>query len=394
MFFATRLRHSSKSTRRSSRSPRKLPKGAFLRRTLLLENLEDRCLLSLTPTMTTLIAPAAPVIVGQPLTLTATVTTSPPSSTTPTGGSVTFMNGTATLGTVALTSGTANLPGVLLPAGTQVLTATYTGDNTYFAASTTTVGPNSIITTVAGNSSNIPSGDGGPATAASLWEPNGIALDTAGDLFIADTMGNAIREVNHATGVITTVAGNGTEGYSGDNGLATAAELCLPEGIALDTAGDLFIADTGNNLIREVNHATGVITTVAGNGYRVAGPYGMWPYLGGYNGDGGPATAAELNLPFGIAVDVDGDLFISDTYNCRIREVTHATGVITTVAGNGTPHGYSGDNGLATAAKLNLPEGIALDAVGDLFIADTDNMRIREVNLSSSPIATPWRRST
>ena len=149
-------------------------------------------------------------------------------------------------------------------------------------------------------------------------------MDAAGDLFIADTGNNRIREVNLATGVITTVAGNGTCGYSGDNGPATAAELDDPTGVAVDSAGDLFIADSGNNRIREVNHATGVITTVAGNG------------TAGYSGDNGPATAAELTSPNGVAVDSAGDLFIADTGNDRIREVNHATGVITTVAGNGT----------------------------------------------------------
>ena len=148
-------------------------------------------------------------------------------------------------------------------------------------------------------------------------------MDAAGDLFIADYGNNRIREVNLATGVITTVAGNGTAGYSGDNGPATAAELANPAGVAVDAAGDLFIADTGNDRIREVNLATGVITTVAGNG------------TDGYSGDDGPATAAELNYPAGVAVDSAGDLFIADSGNNRIREVNHATGVITTVAGNG-----------------------------------------------------------
>ena len=149
-------------------------------------------------------------------------------------------------------------------------------------------------------------------------------------------------------------------GYSGDGGPATAAELNSPTGVAVDAAGDLFIADSGNNRIREVNLATGMITTVAGNG------------TGGYSGDGGPATAAELDYPEGVAVDAAGDLFIADSDNNRVREVNLSTGMITTVAGNGTD-GYSGDNGPATAAELNYPEGIAVDAAGDLFIADTDN---------------------
>ena len=167
------------------------------------------------------------------------------------------------------------------------------------------------------------SGDNGPATAAELDDPTGVAVDSAGDLFIADSGNNVIREVNHATGVITTVAGNGTAGYSGDSGPATAAELDDPAGVAVDSAGDLFIADTGNNVIREVNHATGVITTVAGNG------------TAGYSGDDGPATAAELSAPQASRWTPPGTSSSPTTGNDRIREVNHATGVITTVAGNG-----------------------------------------------------------
>ena len=169
-----------------------------------------------------------------------------------------------------------------------------------------------------------------------------------------------IREVVKATGDIITVAGNGTAGYSGDGGPATAAELNGPRGVAVDSAGDLFIADIGNNVIREVVKATGDIITVAGNG------------TAGYSGDNGPATAAELNAPNGVAVDSAGDLFIADGDNNAIREVVKATGDIITVAGNGTA-GYSGDDGPATAAELNAPIGVAVDSVGDLFIADTGN---------------------
>ena len=192
-------------------------------------------------------------------------------------------------------------------------------------------------------------------------------MDAAGDLFIADTGNNCIREVNAATGVITTVAGNGTAGYSGDGGLATAAELYYPYGIAVDAAGDLFIADTDQGRIREVNHATHDITTVAGNGTV------------GYSGDGGQATDAELDYPYGVAMDATGNLFIADTDNIVIREVNASHDIITTVAGNGT-EGYSGDGGPATAAELDYPHGVAVDASGDLFIADTYNDRIREVN--------------
>ena len=164
-----------------------------------------------------------------------------------------------------------------------------------------------------------------------------MAVDSAGDIFIADTANAPIRKVDHATGIITTVAGDGTQGYSGDGGPATAAELSGPSGVAVDSAGDILIADTGNNRIRKVDHVTGKISTVAGSG------------TSGYSGDGGAATAAELNLPINVAVDSAGDIFITDYANSRIRKVDYATGIITTVAGNGTL-GFSGDGGPATAA--------------------------------------------
>jgi hypothetical protein len=223
-----------------------------------------------------------------------------------------------------------------------------------------------IITTVAGNGVGGYSGDGGAATAAELFRPSGVAVDAAGDLFIADGLNNVIREVR--AGIITTVAGNDSPGYSGDGGAATAAQLADPAGVAVDAAGDLFIADYNNNVIREVR--AGIITTVAGNG------------TAGYSGDGGPATAATLNSPPAVAVDAGGDLFIADNINNVIREVVH-TGNIITVAGNFTAGaGYSGDGGPATSATLNNPTGVAVNAAGDLFIADASNNVIREVTPS------------
>ncbi len=237
-----------------------------------------------------------------------------------------------------------------------------------------------IITTVAGGgdpTSGI--GDGGPATSASLSFPNGVAVDTAGDLFIADTFDERIREVNATTQVITTVAGNGDADFSGDGGLATAAALQEPDGVAVDSLGNIFIADTFNNRIREVNHTTGVITTVAGSGTTGS--------IGSFGGDGGPATSALLSLPFSLAVDSGGNLFIADTSNDRIREVTASNGVINTVAGNGTP-GFGGDGAPAIHAALYTPGGVAIDAAGDIFIADTNNNRIREVNHATGVITT------
>jgi sugar lactone lactonase YvrE len=231
------------------------------------------------------------------------------------------------------------------------------------------VTPQGFITTVAGSGMAGFSGDGGPATAAELFGPYSVAVDALGNLFIADTDNNRIREVT-PQGIISTVAGYGSgtygsHGFSGDGGPATAAELNFPYGVAVDALGNLFIADTENSRIREVT-PEGVISTVAGGGY--------------YLGDGGPATAAELNSPMGIAVDALGDLFIGDTFNNRIREVT-PQGTISTVAGNGTygSGGFSGDGGPATAAQLSGPSGVAVDALGNLFIADSTNNRIRQV---------------
>jgi sugar lactone lactonase YvrE len=226
---------------------------------------------------------------------------------------------------------------------------------------------NAVITTVAGNATPGFSGDNGPAASAQLSNPYGLAIDRAGTLYTADSSNNVIRKVSN--GVITTVAGNGTPGFSGDNGPAINAQLASPAGVAMDSAGNLYIADTLNNLIREVSN--GVITTVVGNGTP------------GFSGDSGPAISAQLNAPSGIAVDSVGNLYIADSANNRIREVSG--GVINTLAGVGTP-GFSGDAGPAINAQLYAPSGIAVDSAGNLYIADTFNDAIREV--SNGVIAT------
>ena len=199
-------------------------------------------------------------------------------------------------------------------------------------------------------------------TAAGLVPPQGVAVDAAGDIFVAG--GGVIREFNHSTGLLTTVAGAGPRGYGGDGGPAAGAQLFFPADVAVDAAGDLFIADTCNNVIREIDASTGLISTVAGNARL---------------GDGGPAGNARLAFPAGVAVDAAGDIFIADMNNCLVREVNHATGLISTVAGSGV-YGYSGDGGAATAATLNWPQGIAVDAAGDIIIADTFNNVIRELS--------------
>ena len=230
-----------------------------------------------------------------------------------------------------------------------------------------------VISTVAGSGTAGFSGDGGAATAAQLNEPYGVAVDSSGNLYIAEWNNNRIRKVDSA-GVISTVAGTGTAGYSGDGGAATAAQLSNPQDVALDAAGNLYIADVNNNRIRKVNSA-GVISTVAGTG------------TAGFSGDGGAATSAQLHWPRGVALDGAGNLYIVDNNNHRIRKVD-SSGSISTVAGTGTA-GYSGDGGAATSAQLSNPRGVALDGAGNLYIADTSNNRIRKVGPPPPPPARP-----
>ena len=215
--------------------------------------------------------------------------------------------------------------------------------------------------TFAGTETRGYSGDGGPATAAQLFSPEGVAVDDMGNVYIADTNNNRIRKVDTA-GIISTLAGTGEDGYSGDGGPAAEAQLSLPFSVAADGAGNIYIA--GNDRIRKVD-AVGNISTFAGIGIR------------GYIGDGGPATAARLNAPQGIATDAAGNVYIADTGNNRIRRVD-AAGVIATVAGTGI-RGYSGDSGPAVSAYLHYPAGVAADSEGNIYIADTENHRIRKV---------------
>jgi len=234
-----------------------------------------------------------------------------------------------------------------------------------------------IISTIAGDGSSSYSGDGGPASAATLIAPGGVALDGAGNIYIADTGNNVIREIIAATGIITTVAGNGTPGSSGDGGAATSANLNGPQGVTVDASGNLWIADTGNNLIREVTAADGKIKTVAGTG------------TAGFAGDNGPAIGAELNAPYAIAFDLEGNWFIPDSNNSRVRKV-NPTGTITTIAGNGNGS-TDGDGGAATSAGLFSPSGLAVDPAGNIYIsarAKAQDSRIRKVNEPSGIITT------
>lgn len=223
-----------------------------------------------------------------------------------------------------------------------------------------------VMSTLAGNGVGGFSGDGLPASLAELNLPSGVAVDSAGNVFISDSQNNRVRRVDHATLVITTVAGSGEQGFCGDGGPAISACLFAPSGIAVDAHGNLFIADTQNSIIRKVD-PSGTITTIAGNLSR------------SYCGDGQLATLACLAYPAGIAVDASGNLYIADTSNNRIREVFASNQLIATVAGTGTA-GFGGDGGQATSAELFGPRAVALDGFGNYFIADSLNARVREVS--------------
>lgn len=222
-----------------------------------------------------------------------------------------------------------------------------------------------IITTWAGNGVGAYAGDGGPALSASISEPEGIAFDDTGNVYIADEGDNVIRKVN-SIGIITTVAGNGLIGYTGDGGQATQARLNAPTTIAFDKLGNMYISDTYNHVIRRVTQ-TGIISTFAGNGF------------GGYAGDGGQASLASLNSPECVALDDTGNVYIADAGNNRIRKV-NTLGVISTFAGTGT-NGYGGDGGPAPAAKLSYPNAVLIDTLLHLvYVSDNFNHRVRVID--------------
>jgi len=222
-----------------------------------------------------------------------------------------------------------------------------------------------FISTFAGTGTNGAAGDGGAATSAQLDGPSAVAVDASGNVYISDGNNHKIRKVDTG-GNISTFAGTGVGGYSGDGGAATSAQIQSPLGIAIDASGNLYIADNNNHRIRKVDTG-GNISTVAGNG------------SGGFSGDGGAATSAQLNFPTGVAVDASGNIYIVDQSNHRIRKVDTG-GNISTVAGNGSG-GFSGDGGAATSAQINSPVGIAVDATGNIYIGDQSNHRIRKVDI-------------
>jgi sugar lactone lactonase YvrE len=223
-----------------------------------------------------------------------------------------------------------------------------------------------VIITLAGTTTSGYNGDGIKAVNAQLNQDGGVAVDDSGNVYIADSQNNRIRKVNKISGLITTIAGTGDAGYSGDSGKAILAQCTYPICVRLDTLRNIYFSDAGNNLIRKIN-PEGMISTIAGNGNSA------------YKGDTGKAVNASLNYPVGIALDKDLNIYIADQSNNVIRKVTAATGIITTIAGD-TIAGYKGDGGKATAAELHNPTGVAVDNRSNIYIADFKNNVIRMVN--------------
>ena len=288
-----------------------------------------------------------------------------------------------------------------------------------------------IITTIAGNGIGAFCCDGGPATNAEINNPDGLCIDKWGNIYVADPGNNRIRKIVPFTGIITTIAGKGIGGYSGDDSLATNAKLFIPDAVCTDTTGNIYITDPGNARIRKVTIATGIITTIAGNGTpgnsgdngqatnaEISGPNGIYVeesgdiYIAdinnnnirkiapngiittiagigtmGYTGDGGPATAAQFSAPAKAIVDNYGNIIIADGNNNVLREIGAETGLINTIAGNGTP-GYSGDGGLAKNALLSNPYGICIDKQNNIFFAEYGNGTIRKIDGMTKIITT------
>lgn len=311
---------------------------------------------SSSPTATaTPTCPPAPTLTPTTVS-TSTPTPSPIGTATPSPTSA-----PAATSTPAVTATSTPVP---LPSPTATLTPTVTLTPTATPAPSPTIPPApGAIVTLAGTGEAGARGDGGPAAAAQLNAPSGVAFGPDGSLYIADTENHRIRRVSPG-GLISTIAGTGAPGFSGDGGPATGAQLTSPGSVALGADGSLFVADTGNQRIRRITPG-GVISTVAGTA------------AAGYGGDGGPAAGAQLAYPAGVATGPDGSLYIADTGNHRVRRV-NPFGMITTVAGSGVP-GFSGDRDAATAARLFGPRQVALGPDGALYIADTDNHRVRMV---------------
>ncbi|HTB06519.1 MAG TPA: T9SS type A sorting domain-containing protein, partial [Bacteroidia bacterium] len=231
-----------------------------------------------------------------------------------------------------------------------------------------------IINTVCGNGSYGYNGDGISAASAELYDPTGIAVDDSGNIYIADQGNQRVRKIYASTGIIATIAGNGTQGYTGDGGAANSAELYNPTGVAVDGSRNVYIADATNNVVRKVSASTGEISTIAGTGAK------------GFTGDGGHADSAEFYDPSKLFLDASGNLFIVDAGNNRIREVITSTGIVHTVAGSGSPS-YSGDGGLAINAGMS-PAAVSIDMSGNLYIVDRGSNTIRKVSSITHIITT------
>jgi uncharacterized protein (TIGR03437 family) len=271
-----------------------------------------------------------------------------------------------------------SVPAVTLQPGVNNISVTAwdANGNANSAQIAVTYAPQQVLVTVAGTGRSGSQGDGGPGVAADLALPRGIAVDGTGNIYVADSNNRRVRKIS-SSGQISAFAGRGELGSSGDGGPAVNATMNSPTGLTLDATGNLYISDSNNNRVRKVS-PDGRIVTVAGSGKG----------SGGFGGDGGPATNAELAGPQGIATDTAGNLYIADRNNHAIRKVTVGTGIITTVAGTGTQLGFAGDDGPATQALLFAPSGVAVDTGGNIYITDELNQRIRRVNASDGKIST------
>ncbi|MDX2031955.1 MAG: BACON domain-containing carbohydrate-binding protein [Blastocatellia bacterium] len=290
--------------------------------------------------------------------------------------SVTWRSSNGLTGNATTSPGAWSAPAVPLTAGANTITflATDGGGNIASASMTIVSTPSSALVTVAGTGAGGVFRDNVPAVSSLVTRPWRFSFDGAGNMYIADDAGHRVRKVS-PSGVITTVAGTGVAGFEGDGGPATAARLNFPSTVVVDASGNLHIADYSNNRIRKVTAATGVITTIVGDGN------------GRYAGDGGPAVSASLNGPESCAIGRDGNLYIADNQNNRVRRVTLGDGKIETIAGTGIS-GFSGDGGPANAAAVALPSDVAFDGAGDLYIAAAGNNRIRKVTMSDGRIST------
>ena len=249
-------------------------------------------------------------------------------------------------------------------------------DNIYIPESTNRVrcidSSTGIIKTVVGSTSN-KLGDGGLAIMAAIDRPHGVAVDRYGNIFVADTSNNRIRKVDVSNGIITTIAGTGESGFNSDGILATDARLSSPHDVVVDDQSNIYIPETGTHRVRRVDGKTGIVSTVAGTGES------------GFSGDGDLAVEAYLNAPHSVHLDKIGNIFVIDTLNYRVRKIDVKSGVINTVAGGGTAG--LGDGGLAVEAQV-APHGAAVDSGGNIFIADRDNYRVRRVDAETGLIST------